>query len=298
MSLELRHLRTLVAVAQEGSFTAAAALLGVSQPTLSRTVSQVEELVGRRLVERTTRHVTLTPAGESLALEARAILARLDRALAAVTAEGAAALRLGWTWAAFGAQTAPLLASWRHASRAELSIVRTTEPFRDLDSGVIDAAICRTVLPEEVDLGRYDTAHLYTESLLAAVSVHGHLADRSSVTLADLARERVALGSTAPTVTPRLWEGLGIVPTTVEVETIDEWLTRITLQDVVGLTPLTSAYSYPHPEVRYLPISDAPLVEVTLAWPHAHPHAEVEGFASFARRHFRDLAEQAERRDA
>ncbi len=59
-------LQALIAVAREGSFTKAAAKLGVSQSSLSQTVRQIEEGLGVRLLARTTRSVSLTEAGERL----------------------------------------------------------------------------------------------------------------------------------------------------------------------------------------------------------------------------------------
>jgi DNA-binding transcriptional LysR family regulator len=61
--MELRQLRTLVAVADEGTFTDAAVALGVSQAAVSRTIAALESALGTRLVRRTTRHAVLTPAG-------------------------------------------------------------------------------------------------------------------------------------------------------------------------------------------------------------------------------------------
>ena len=66
MDVELRHLRSFVAVAEELNFTRAAEKLHLAQPALSAHVRQLEERVGCRLVERTTRRVSLTPAGEAL----------------------------------------------------------------------------------------------------------------------------------------------------------------------------------------------------------------------------------------
>lgn len=62
----LDDLRSLIAVAREHSFTKAAGKLGVSQSGLSRTIRQIEERVGVRLVARTTRSVSLTEAGQRL----------------------------------------------------------------------------------------------------------------------------------------------------------------------------------------------------------------------------------------
>lgn len=75
----LRDLNAFVAVAAEGSFTRAAARLGVSQSALSQTVRNLEERLGIRLLNRTTRSVSPTEAGDRL-------LAQVTPALAQITA--------------------------------------------------------------------------------------------------------------------------------------------------------------------------------------------------------------------
>ncbi len=78
--MELRQLRYLVALADELNFTRAAARELVAQPALSQQVRRLEDEVGLALVERTTRHVALTGAGEMLVARARRILAELSAA--------------------------------------------------------------------------------------------------------------------------------------------------------------------------------------------------------------------------
>src|ERR1700722_8751065 len=78
--MELRQLRYLVALAEELHFTRAAASEHVAQPALSQQIRRLAEEVGPALVERTTRHVTLTAAGELLVGRARRVLAELDAA--------------------------------------------------------------------------------------------------------------------------------------------------------------------------------------------------------------------------
>jgi LysR family transcriptional activator of glutamate synthase operon len=75
--MDLRQLRYLVALAEELNFTRAAAAEHVAQPALSQQIRRLEEEVGVGLVERTTRRVALTEAGELLAVRARRILAEL-----------------------------------------------------------------------------------------------------------------------------------------------------------------------------------------------------------------------------
>jgi LysR family transcriptional regulator, transcription activator of glutamate synthase operon len=76
--MELRQLRYLVALADERNFTRAAAREHVAQPALSQQVRRLEEEVGVALVERTTRRVALTDAGQLLVARAKRILAELE----------------------------------------------------------------------------------------------------------------------------------------------------------------------------------------------------------------------------
>ncbi|MEV7865696.1 LysR substrate-binding domain-containing protein [Streptomyces sp. NPDC088124] len=94
----LAQLRAFAAVAEHLHFRDAAAAIGMSQPALSGAVSALEEVLGVQLVERTTRKVLLSPAGERLAERAAAVL----RAVGALLDEAAGArapftgiLRLG-----------------------------------------------------------------------------------------------------------------------------------------------------------------------------------------------------------
>src|SRR5690348_10589268 len=78
--MELSQLRYLVALAEERHFTRAAAREHIAQPALSQQIRRLEEEVGVALVERSTRRVAMTEAGELLVARARRILAELDAA--------------------------------------------------------------------------------------------------------------------------------------------------------------------------------------------------------------------------
>ncbi len=73
------QLRAFLALAEHLHFRDAAAALRMSQPALSGAVAALEDTLGTRLVERTTRKVLLTPAGERVARRAEVVLAELDR---------------------------------------------------------------------------------------------------------------------------------------------------------------------------------------------------------------------------
>src|SRR5438128_7429572 len=65
-TIDLALVSTFVAVGEAASFSLAARKLGVTTATVSRSIAKLEELVGARLVQRTTRHVSLSTAGEAL----------------------------------------------------------------------------------------------------------------------------------------------------------------------------------------------------------------------------------------
>jgi LysR family transcriptional regulator, transcription activator of glutamate synthase operon len=80
--MELRQLRYLVAVAEEQHFTRAAAREHVAQPALSQQIQRLEAELGLTLVQRTTRRVAMTEAGELLVARARRAIAELEAAQA------------------------------------------------------------------------------------------------------------------------------------------------------------------------------------------------------------------------
>lgn len=80
-ALSVRQLQALLALVEAGNFTQAAAHCHLSQPAFSAQIAQLEQLLGARLFERSTRHVAPTPEGQAFAESARRVLAELDLAL-------------------------------------------------------------------------------------------------------------------------------------------------------------------------------------------------------------------------
>jgi DNA-binding transcriptional LysR family regulator len=135
--MELRQLAVVVAVAEEGGFTAAARRLRTVQSTVSTVVRALERDLGTPLFHRTTHRVVLTPAGEAFVPAARAALAAADRARAAVCPVGGR-VRIG---------VCPGLLVDLH---------RVLTGLRHAHPGV--AAEARQVLPEEVGDGLRESA--------------------------------------------------------------------------------------------------------------------------------------------
>ena len=134
-----------VTVAREGSFTKAAAQLGVSQSALSHTIRGLEERLGLRLLTRTTRSVAPTEAGERLLSYARRLLALAEEARDVVARPGQhGAIRLGIP-EDFAAYRLPrLLGSFSRARPGLRLDVRADQSLnlrRDLERGDLDLAL-------------------------------------------------------------------------------------------------------------------------------------------------------------
>ncbi|MDO9408867.1 LysR family transcriptional regulator [Patulibacter sp.] len=148
--LNIRQVQYFVAVVDEASFTRAAEALLVSQPALSHQVRALEDAVGAPLIERTTRPVSLTPAGRALLPAARSALDVLERGRRA--ARSAAELSAGELCIAVTQSLAQgvlprVLRDWRSAHPAVQIRVREHTHLQhlhaDLAEGRADVALAQ-----------------------------------------------------------------------------------------------------------------------------------------------------------
>ena len=140
--VELRHLRYFVAVAEELNFTRAAERLHMAQPPLSAAVAQLEQRLGVRLLERTTRHVALTAVGREVLEAARRTLASAEEVGALARRGRAGPLRLDYV-PATGYGLVPALvheAGGLAVRTEEVDVERALERVAGADS---DAALLR-----------------------------------------------------------------------------------------------------------------------------------------------------------
>ncbi|MGW2185361.1 LysR family transcriptional regulator [Streptomyces sp. NPDC001719] len=279
MDVELRHLRALVAIADEGTVTAAAARLRLTQPALSRTLAQLEQRVGVRLVDRSSRHLEVTPAGRTLLEHGRAILSHMDAALADAAAVSRP-LRLGYNCAVLGELTVPLLRSWRREHpHTPLELRRMDNRTAGLATREVDVAILR-VLPTDP---RIHAEALFLEERVAALPDDHPLAGEAAITLAGLRAETLVVCPETGTAGAELWPAALRPRRTTEVRNVDEWLTAVAAGEAVGLAAAGTRESHAHPGVRYVPVTDAPAATVYLARPAQPTHPGTDDFRQAVR---------------
>lgn len=190
----IAQLRAFVAVSRLRHFGDAAAQLGISQPTLSQLLSKLELNLGLQLVERSSRSVLVTPAGQRLLPHAEAAVEAVDAIVDAVEPAGwlSGSLRMGVIPTIAPYLLPAMLGELRHEAPDIKLVVREDQTHRLVDAlrrGEIDVALL--ALPvNEPGL----TAHpVYDEDFVLAVGANSGLARATDVELEVLGRQPLLL---------------------------------------------------------------------------------------------------------
>jgi LysR family hca operon transcriptional activator len=191
-TLELRHLRYFIAVAEEGSITnAAERRLHTTQPSLSRQIRDLELEIGAKLVERNARGIALTAAGRVFLDHARLALMQIEVACEAARATEhpkKPAFVIGFLLG----QEAIWLSESLHILREEapeVSITLVTKSSPELAEGLMQGKIDVALLRREVRTVGLGFKFLIVEPLIAILPARHRLSRRKKVRPEDLARE-------------------------------------------------------------------------------------------------------------
>ncbi len=195
--MEIRQLKAFLAIAELGTFTAAAGRVHVTQAAISMQIRQLETEVGAQLFVRAPRRVILTEAGESLFARAQAILREHDAAIeeiASLTGAHRGRLRIGSASARVNADPLPLVlreVKKKHPG-AEVSVASGTseELVQQILGGELDVAFVS--LP--VEARGIQTTLLSEDYLVAIASPRHKLARQRVVSAYSLAGEKLILG--------------------------------------------------------------------------------------------------------
>ncbi len=198
--IDAAGLRVMRAIADEGSFTAAAAALGYTQPAISQMVRRLEQRTGTVLVERVGRNVRLTEAGRVLARHAGPVLAALGAAeeeVAAIAGLRSGRVRL-MAFPSASATLVPRALALVKERFPDVSISFTEaeppESISALRAGDCDLAVAFTyegtdVARGEQDLDAFVATPLMEDDVRLAVNRHHAVAEREVVDLAELSGE-------------------------------------------------------------------------------------------------------------
>jgi DNA-binding transcriptional LysR family regulator len=280
VAFDLRQLRYFLAVADEGSISAAAASIPVAQQSLSEQIRSLERQVGAPLFVRGPRGVRLTAVGEELRVEARSLINQADRAfdhVQRVAGGERQTIHVGYLPSVGNYIVPPLV---RAFAQTHPELILTTEdcPIAALVDGLregrLDAGLTRPPLVDDVA-----TEHVLTEPVAAVLPADHRLAAAEALDLSDLAGEPWVL-------TPRSsWEpwhrkydldfaASGFVPNVVQRGTSVQSLLALVAAGV-GVTRLPmSARTLRDTGVTFVPLRDE-YADVVVAWIDDRPRPGV-----------------------
>lgn len=260
--LETREFAYFVMVAEELHFGRAADRLGIAQPPLSRAISRLERRIGVRLLDRTSRRVSLTPAGQAFLDASRGVLAAADTAVR--TAQRAArSHRL--VVAARPGQGSGLLATIlprydRGKDALPVEILFTRQQAAAVRDGTADAGLmCSTD-----DHSGLRTAELIKEAPVALLPAAHPLASRPAVTISEL-RDLDTFSEQCPD------------------SSLDQIIDLVALQRLIVLVS-DSVTARLGPGVTAVPVTGLPPSSLVLGWAPAIPRPALAAFITQAKR--------------
>ncbi|WP_332682124.1 LysR substrate-binding domain-containing protein [Bosea sp. (in: a-proteobacteria)] len=299
--LKLRQLEIVIAVAEQGSFLAAAHMLSITQPAVSKAVQDVEGIVGHPIFDRMARGVMINPFGRILVERGRAILSLVERLsddVRLIEQGRAGTLVIGALPTAATSVLPPTLGRLR-ASNPELDIRlvqgRTAELMPQLESGKLDLIVGR--------LYELETAHdvhreaIYHEPISVLVRAGHPLIGRQQIAPAETAE----CGLVLPSLEQRLgqeidaviaYSGLGLPAAPLRSTSISFIRELILSSDYITVLPrLMLAGDLGRGAVQILPVamasSSRPAGIITLR--HRRRPAAVAALVSALRDHMREL---------
>ncbi|MEG8179424.1 LysR family transcriptional regulator [Nocardia terpenica] len=296
--LDLAAIRSFVATVDEGQFSHAAVVLGLTQQAVSKRIAKLENQLGVSLFHRVPTGVIVTPAGRRLLPHARSLLALADEAITTVRDEPRP-LRVASQGARQAETQSMRFYLHRHPDRdVELVMSNLSVTARDaLASGRVDAALARAhggpqTMPFEIG-----AAAAYLEPLHIFVGKDHPLAAHTVVRLAELtAYPAWVPGACVPSEWADYYRCLSeFSGITVETGDRPDPMENIMETLVASRSYYTfsgEGYLAPwHPHIRRIPVVDpTPAYPHALLWSTANPHPGLPHLIDYVRAHYnRDI---------
>jgi DNA-binding transcriptional LysR family regulator len=276
MALQIRHLRLVVCLRSVRSLNRAAKKLGITQPTASRMLGEVERHIGVTVMKRTARGSMLTSLGEAFAEHALQTLASFD-ALVDPARWQQRELTIAYAWGGLESALTEAVRQWhKNPSNGHCQMRQHDDPRRSLESGAADLALIRGA----VDSPQLSSSTLYVENRVVVLPTDSPLISCSSIDRAELQHLEIVLNVDGGTA-GGLWAGEPRMPQQIHVHGVDEWIVAIASHPRrFGVTPESTMSYYAHPRVVVRPVRDLPDIPVCLAWRREDRRAMVQEFVS------------------
>lgn len=296
-SVELSQLRYLVALADERHFTRAAAREHIAQPALSQQIRRLEDEVGLALVERTTRRVSITRAGDVLVARARRILAELEAAdyeLQALRGLQTGHVSVGAMHTMGPVDLSLVLAVYRqHHPAVELTVrEQSSEELAEM-LRVDELDLAFLSVTERIESHGLGLQQLVSEELVVILPPSHPLSGRRRVRMADLAGEQFISfreGARLRELLVSAGRSAGFEPRVMLESNESQRILRLVSRDMgVAILPRSDA------ETADADVAVAPLIEpalkrdITLAWREGRRHSPAAAeFLALARATYGD----------
>jgi DNA-binding transcriptional LysR family regulator len=289
MNIQIRHIRSFIAVAQEKSFARAAKRLNVSQPALSQTIIQFEQDTGFPLFERTTRSVTLTPAGETVLAQALILEKAIElfhNEIRSIQLCLKSELHVGFMIGT-AVQFIPAIVREFERVRPEASLHLREFDFSDPTAGLRDGKVDCAIIRPPVGIDDIDVVEIAREKCVACLPVKHRLRKRETVILDDILDEPII----AATV-PGIWRDYWLAndyrrnrPANVsfEASTVESELQAVASGKGISITAESTANYYSRPGVIFKTISDMRDCVMAIGYRHTQNRL-VDEFISVVKR--------------
>ncbi|MGV9882098.1 LysR family transcriptional regulator [Streptomyces sp. NPDC003006] len=289
--LERHEIETFLTLAEELHFRRTAERLGLSQGRVSQIIQTLERQIGVALFERTSRRVGLTPVGHQLRDGIAPAYRQIQEEVARAVAAGRGihgVLTVGFVGAGAGdvlLQTMDVFRARHPECEVRIREIQFSDTFSALRAGELDLLVASFPVTED-DLVTGPV--LVREAQMLAVAARHPFAGRRSVSLEDLARDKVLRFSTT---LPDYWQEFRTPSRTPSGRPIEKGPTVNTFQEALaliaageGISPVGAQVTrfYSRPDIAYIPIHDAPRLSWGLVWRRSGESARVRAFAAIA----------------
>ncbi|MBL1102660.1 LysR family transcriptional regulator [Streptomyces coffeae] len=270
----VQQLKLFLILAEELHFGRAAARLFMSQPAFSQQIRALERRLGLQLVERTTRVVELTPSGQALLPQARAVadaMASLRQAAEVQSREISGRLVIGILTAESAMPHTRAIIDELHTRRPHLTIemrsLNFVNQYEALARGEVDVAFLLPPVPPGIG-----SQYLAEEPRIVCLPADDPLAAHDRITLDQLSAHTMP---TMPPESPQVWRDFWAInprpngtpvrfgPLAVDIEGV---LALIARGQTIGMLPASTRDYYPRPGIQYRDLVDASSCTLALTW--------------------------------